>query len=364
MAQEWLRVGEVSRRSGLTVRTLHHYDQLGLLVPSGRSSGDYRLYSPDDLRRLLAVTHLKSLGLSLDEVADALDRPDFDPAEVLDRHVQRVRDDLAERTELLRRLEALREHGDDNWSDVLEVIALGERLRDPDPTVRIRALLDEPATANLAELVEGLRTDPDHAVREVLTWAVAQRGSEATVAITAALDDPDPAVRLQMAHVLGKLHDRGAVGALVPLLDDEDELVAAKAAFSLGQLGGDQALAALVACLGEGSLTLRETITQAIAKLAGQAPPAVLEALGDQRHGVRAHAAEVLGALGDTTAADALVAAAGDPDEEVALAALMALDELPAPDALRRAAGTLVEGSRARLVAEQLVSRAAESRSR
>ena len=51
----WLRIGDVVERTGLTHRTLRHYDELGLLSPSGRSSGDYRLYSEDDLRRLLAT---------------------------------------------------------------------------------------------------------------------------------------------------------------------------------------------------------------------------------------------------------------------------------------------------------------------
>lgn len=59
---EWLRIGEVARRTGLTTRTLRHYDELGLLVPSGRTEGDYRMYTLDDVQRLLAIQHLKSLG--------------------------------------------------------------------------------------------------------------------------------------------------------------------------------------------------------------------------------------------------------------------------------------------------------------
>ena len=55
---EALRIGEVARRTGLSPRTLRHYDQLGLLVPSQRSTGDYRLYSREDLVRLLAIAHL------------------------------------------------------------------------------------------------------------------------------------------------------------------------------------------------------------------------------------------------------------------------------------------------------------------
>ena len=77
----WLQIGELARRTGLTHRTLRHYDDLGLVVPSGRTGGDYRQYSPDDVRRLLAVQQLKSLGLSLGEIRAALDDPAFDAAD-------------------------------------------------------------------------------------------------------------------------------------------------------------------------------------------------------------------------------------------------------------------------------------------
>jgi DNA-binding transcriptional MerR regulator len=62
------RIGEVADRTGLTRRTLRHYDELGLLVPAGRSGGDYRLYDEDDLLRLLQIQNLKALGLSLPEI--------------------------------------------------------------------------------------------------------------------------------------------------------------------------------------------------------------------------------------------------------------------------------------------------------
>lgn len=105
---DWLRIGEVARRSGLTLRTLRHYDDLGLLVPSGRTGGDYRLYAPDDLRRLLDIQHLKSLGLSLDEVAAALDDPAFDASAALERHIAVVEERLAAERELLARLRSSR----------------------------------------------------------------------------------------------------------------------------------------------------------------------------------------------------------------------------------------------------------------
>ena len=79
---EWLRIGDVARRTGLTHRTLRHYDELGLLVPSGRSGSDYRLYSGADLERLLAIQHLKSLGMGLEDPA-VVDLADGCPQGVL-----------------------------------------------------------------------------------------------------------------------------------------------------------------------------------------------------------------------------------------------------------------------------------------
>ena len=58
-----LTVGEVARRTGMTVRTLHHYDTIGLVSPSARSDAGYRLYHARDIERLHAVQALKQLGL-------------------------------------------------------------------------------------------------------------------------------------------------------------------------------------------------------------------------------------------------------------------------------------------------------------
>jgi DNA-binding transcriptional MerR regulator len=78
-----VNVGEVAALAGVTVRTLHHYDQIGLLSPSGRSAAGYRLYAPADLDRLHQVLVYRELGFSLEDVAALLD--DADPVEHLRR---------------------------------------------------------------------------------------------------------------------------------------------------------------------------------------------------------------------------------------------------------------------------------------
>ncbi|MEJ7601441.1 MAG: MerR family transcriptional regulator [Kofleriaceae bacterium] len=67
-----ITVGELSRISGVTVRTLHHYDEIGLLRPSGRTGAGYRLYDDDDVLRLHQILVLRELGMPLDEIGAAL----------------------------------------------------------------------------------------------------------------------------------------------------------------------------------------------------------------------------------------------------------------------------------------------------
>jgi MerR family transcriptional regulator, thiopeptide resistance regulator len=61
------RIGELAREAGLTVRTLHHYDQLGLLSPLSRTEGGHRCYTSGDVRRLHRIVALRSLGISVEE---------------------------------------------------------------------------------------------------------------------------------------------------------------------------------------------------------------------------------------------------------------------------------------------------------
>jgi DNA-binding transcriptional MerR regulator len=107
MAHEAFKVGELARRTRLTVRTLHHYDDIGLLRPSLHSGSGHRLYTAADIARLQQVLSLRSLGLSLDEVRACLDGPDFSPRRVLEMHLARLRQEIDQSHRLCRVLEAL-----------------------------------------------------------------------------------------------------------------------------------------------------------------------------------------------------------------------------------------------------------------
>lgn len=91
------RITAAARLAGVSVRTLHHYDEIGLLVPKLRSAAGYRLYDRGDLLRLQQILIGRELGLSLQEIGRALDDPGFDLGEAL-RSQRRQLQGRAERT--------------------------------------------------------------------------------------------------------------------------------------------------------------------------------------------------------------------------------------------------------------------------
>jgi DNA-binding transcriptional MerR regulator len=90
--EEHLTVGRVAELAAVTVRTLHHYDEIGLVRPSARTAGGYRAYSPGDVERLREVLVYRRLGFGLREIADLVD----DPATDAVGHLRRLRDLLLE----------------------------------------------------------------------------------------------------------------------------------------------------------------------------------------------------------------------------------------------------------------------------
>jgi MerR family transcriptional regulator, thiopeptide resistance regulator len=100
-----VNVGEVAALAGVTVRTLHHYDRIGLLSPSGRTAAGYRQYSPADLDRLHQVLLYRELGFPLEEVATLLDDPSADPEAHLRRQHALLRDRLERTTAMVAAVE-------------------------------------------------------------------------------------------------------------------------------------------------------------------------------------------------------------------------------------------------------------------
>ncbi|ALB62991.1 Albicidin resistance protein [Cronobacter condimenti 1330] len=134
-----LQVGELAKRTGVTVRTLHHYESLGLLIPSGRTAAGYRLYNRDDIQRLHHIQALTRMGLSLTQVRECLESGSVTLPEVIETQIAMLNAQLT-RTVILRdRLVALREGllaGDEpdlqEWLNTLELMTMFEKWFSPD----------------------------------------------------------------------------------------------------------------------------------------------------------------------------------------------------------------------------------------
>ena len=104
-----MKVGELTKRTGLTVRTLHHYDEIGLLAPAERTSSGHRLYGETELRRLQEIVSLKSVGLPLKEIKEYLLRDEASLDRVLELQVERINQQIAGRKRLLALIQGLRQ---------------------------------------------------------------------------------------------------------------------------------------------------------------------------------------------------------------------------------------------------------------
>jgi DNA-binding transcriptional MerR regulator len=161
VSERLLRVGEVAKATGLTVRALHHYDEIGLLVPSGRSEAGYRLYSDGDVARLYRILALRAVGFTLEEIGEALGEEGGDPRTAVRRHLERIDEQLRlgaqlrdRLTHILDVLDRADEPSADLFIDAIEVMTRMDRYYTPEQ----RAQLQERADA-LGE--EGLRRAED-----------------------------------------------------------------------------------------------------------------------------------------------------------------------------------------------------------
>ena len=133
-----LKIGELAKKTGLTVRTLRHYNAMGLLAPSCRSEAGYRLYSGDDVERLTRILSLRSLGLPLDQIRRSLTDPQFSLKRCLQLQVARRGEQIIQQQELVQRLESLlatlEPHGKISVEDLvgtLEMMTMFEKYYTP-----------------------------------------------------------------------------------------------------------------------------------------------------------------------------------------------------------------------------------------
>lgn len=128
------RVGELARAAGLTVRALHHYEDIGLLQPAGRSAAGHRRYGPEAVERLYRIGLLRQLGLSLQEIGLTLDDPAWDLRRSLTDHRRRLDRTLETATRLrdrIGRLLATLEQGGAAGDDLLTIVEDMTMLESP-----------------------------------------------------------------------------------------------------------------------------------------------------------------------------------------------------------------------------------------
>ncbi|GGD91307.1 MerR family transcriptional regulator [Paenibacillus nasutitermitis] len=103
MKKYW-KTGELANMTGLTVRTLRFYDQIGLFSPSGQTESGHRLYSESDLSHLHQILSLKELGLSLEEIKSALSDGQITPFEIVNLQINRIKEQIKMQQKLLEQL--------------------------------------------------------------------------------------------------------------------------------------------------------------------------------------------------------------------------------------------------------------------
>ncbi|MBI4779798.1 MAG: MerR family transcriptional regulator [Oscillatoriophycideae cyanobacterium NC_groundwater_1537_Pr4_S-0.65um_50_18] len=102
-----LKVGDLAKQTGVSVRTLHYYDEIGLLSPSHRTESGYRLYGKENILRLQQIVSLRQIGLSLEEIRECLEQQSFSFDRVIQLHTARLREQIELSQKLLNRLEAI-----------------------------------------------------------------------------------------------------------------------------------------------------------------------------------------------------------------------------------------------------------------
>jgi DNA-binding transcriptional MerR regulator len=141
-----LKVGELATRTGLTVRTLHHYDTIDLLKPSARSDAGYRLYNQEDVARLHAIQALRHMGLSLADVGDMLARGGEGLGDTIARQIRALGHEITQATELQARLQLLQERlatGDEpDMADWLNTLSLMNTFSKYFSAAEIKRILD------------------------------------------------------------------------------------------------------------------------------------------------------------------------------------------------------------------------------
>lgn len=160
-----LKVGELARRSGITVRTLHYYHSIGLLVPSARSDAGYRLYNRADITRLHHIQALRRMGVTLAEVGAILARSGMALTSVIEQQIAMLERQLVQTAALRDRLQHMHAQltaGDEpelnDWLTTLELMTMYDKYFTADELAQLPFYQADPSrNQEWAELVSSMR---------------------------------------------------------------------------------------------------------------------------------------------------------------------------------------------------------------
>lgn len=165
-----IQVGELAKRAGITVRTLHHYEQTELLLPSARSAAGYRLYNLADVQRLHMIQALAKAGLELAEIRDFLEQRSLSLAELLDGQITLLDKQLRSIHTLRNRLVELRTGLTDDatpdlesWLQTLELMNMYDRWFSKEELQQLPFAVEKEA---LADIWSGLVTEVKHLLEQ------------------------------------------------------------------------------------------------------------------------------------------------------------------------------------------------------
>lgn len=161
-----LKVGELARRSGITVRTLHYYDSIGLLIPSARSDAGYRLYNRADITRLHHIQALRRMGVALAEIGALLAHSGQALPTVIGQQITMLDRQLTQITTLRNRLEQMLtqlSQGDEpelnDWLTTLEMMTMYDKYFTADELAQLPFYhADETRNREWEEMVSNVRS--------------------------------------------------------------------------------------------------------------------------------------------------------------------------------------------------------------
>ena len=248
-------IGDVARYTGVSVRMLRHYDAMGLVRPTGRTIGGYRDYSDDDVRTILQVKTLRSLGLTLKQIRRILEDPGRAPAALVDDLIRQTEERLERERELLDRLRAIAASRPADWQEAVRIVKLVRGLGSASASRRQQAVLSWPADVvpPVDLLVRAVLSESDPNVAGALQWALARSDGDVVARLRTGAQSDDVDIRRRAILTIAAMPEApGADVVLVRALGDSDVTARKHAALALGRLGEATSVPVLVDMVAAG----------------------------------------------------------------------------------------------------------------